>query len=152
MIKKITDYKLIKKILFDDKELYDRISDDYTDLTKWKPESQIWYGRFLFDECVGLISCSEENSIVINIHINIPKKYRTNSFFCGVGLLDFLLADLDKRYRKINVKIATKHPDVIRYYEKLGFVVEGIDKMSYVKDDVVYDRMMMGYVIGGKIG
>jgi hypothetical protein len=134
-------------MLLGDKELFDRISDDYTDPKNFHPEKHLWLGWFDGKICKGILQVSEENSIVLIIHINIMKKHRANAFEIGNGLLRHLEKTCHKRFVKINAKIPVIFPDVVKYAEKNGFEKEGIDRMSYIKNGVVHDRVMLGKLI-----
>lgn len=148
MIKQTKDYEMIKKMLIEDKELFERISDDYTDISKYDPSKSEWLGWFDGDECKALLSIHEENAVVLNIHIHIPAKNRgKDSFAMGNGLLRHLEKTCLKRFVKINAKIPQIYPDVIKYAEKNGFEIEGIDKMSYIKKGKLYNRVILGKLI-----
>lgn len=148
MIRQTKDYEMIKKMLIVDKELYERISDDYTDIEKYDPSKSDWLGWFDGDECKALLSIHEENAVVLNVHIHIPAKHRgKGSFMMGNSLLKHLEKNCLKRFVKINAKIPELYPDVIRYAEKNGFEVEGIDRKSYIRDGKIYDRFMLGKLI-----
>jgi hypothetical protein len=138
---------MIKRMLFGDKELYDRISDDYTAKAEFNPFNYSWLGWFEGKICKGLLQIHEENAIVLVIHINIMKKYRDNAFEIGNGLLRHLEKTCPERFVKINVKIPVIFPDVVRYAEKNGFVKEGTDRQSYKKNGKIIDRVMLGKFI-----
>jgi len=148
MIKEITDYSVVNKMFFDDEELFDRISDDYTSTYKWNPAAYQFLGWFDGDVCKAVLQIHHENEIVLIVHINIPKKYRgQDSFRMGNGLLKHLEKNCDKKFVKINAKIPVCYPDVIKFAHKNGFCVEGIDRKSYVKNKRYFDRAIMGKVI-----
>lgn len=148
MIKQTKNYEMIRDMLFNDKELYDRISDDYTDAENWQPDKSIWIGYYENDECLALLSASDENAIVLNIHLHIPEKNRgKDSFKIGNGLVKFIEKHCDKRFVKINVKVPVIFKDSIRFSEKLGFLKEGVDRMSYIKNGKIIDRIMFGKII-----
>jgi RimJ/RimL family protein N-acetyltransferase len=148
MIKEITDYDFLKKFLWDDRELFDRISDDYTDISAWNPIVMRWFGYFDGDECRGILSVHPESSVVFIIHIHIPKKHRgKDSIKIGSQLLKYVEQNSDEKYVKINAKIPVIYQDVARFAEKNGFEFEGIDRKSYRKNGEYYNRIIYGKII-----
>ena len=62
----------------------------------------------------------------------------------GNELLTWLIKNRGKNFIKINAKIPLLYPDVINYAKKNGFELEGIDKMSFVKNGTIYDKAILG--------
>jgi len=148
MIKQTQNYEMIKTMLLDDKELFNRISDDYTNTALWDPKKSIWVGYFDNEDCMALLSVHEENSIVLNMHMHIPKKNRgKKSFKIGNSLIDYAIEHCNKRFVKINVKIPVIYQDVIKFAKKVKFEEEGLDKKSFKKNGKIFDRIIMGRVI-----
>ena len=148
MIKQTKDYEMIKSMIIDDTEMFDRISDDYTDLSKIDISQSIWLGYFKDGICQGLLSAHEENAIVLNIHIHIPIKYRgKHSVEICTRLIDYLYKNSDERFVKINIKVPVIYPDVIKFAKKCGFEKEGIDRKSFKKNGLFHDRIIMGKII-----
>ncbi|GEM_PF-3666357 len=144
IIKQTKNFKLIKKILFDP-EMFARVSDDYTNTDNFNPEKSEWFGCFENDQCKGLLSVHEENAVVLNIHMHIPRQFRGNdSLKIGKSLIDYLENNCDERFVKINAKIPVLFPDVIKFAKKCGFKKEGNDRKSYLKVGKYYDRIMFG--------
>lgn len=147
-IKITKDYKMIKKMLLEDKELYERISDDFTNVDKLRLGESEWFGFFENGDCLGLLSVHEETAVVMNIHIHIPKKNRgPRSFEIGNGLIDYVVENCDKRFIKINLKIPVCFPDVVKFAEKCGFEREGTDMLSHFKNGEKFDKACMGRTI-----
>lgn len=148
MIRRTVDYGMVKEMLTGDPDLLDRITDDYVDSACWTPERSLWLGWFEDDECKSLLEVAPENRTVVSIHIYIPRKNRGKaSFTMGSGLLNHLIDNLDKRVAKINAKIPVLYPDVVRFAEKNGFEVEGVDRQSHMKDGSLHDRIILGRVL-----
>lgn len=141
----VRDYDFIKKFIAGDAELIDRLSDDYTNIDRWLPENFMWLGYFDGDTCKGLLQVGKETETVLNVHINIPLKYRgADSFLIGNSLLMHMEKICSQRFIKINAKIPEIYSDVKRFAEKNGFEVEGIDKNSYVKNGMIYNKYILG--------
>lgn len=147
-IQQTKDYEMIKDMFLNDTELYERISDDFTDPEKFVPENSLYLGWFEDNICKAVLMIHPENAIVLNIHMHIPKKYRgKNSLKMGLGLIEHLIETRNKRYVKINAKIPDLFPDVIRFAEKCGFQKEGTDRKSHIKNGKYYDRILYGRII-----
>lgn len=148
MIQETENYNMIKDMLLNDEELFERISDDFTNPDLFDPAKQKWLGWFEDNECLGLLSVHPENAIVLNMHIHIPGKYRgERSFEIGNGLIQFLIDNCNKQFIKINIKIPEIYPDVIRFAEKCEIEKEGVDKHSFLKNGEIYNRIIMGKII-----
>lgn len=148
MVKKTTDYAMIEKMLKGDKELFERMSDDYTKCIKYDPSDSDWLGWYDGDECQALMSVHPETSIVLIVHIHIPKKFRgKDSYKMGNELLRYVETTCNERFVKINAKIPAIYMDVTKFAQKNGFMIEGIDRHSFIKNGRIYDRLILGKII-----
>lgn len=147
MIKQITDHDFIRSFLFDDPELYDRISDDNTaelmpDKGLFDPSNSTWFGFFEDDTCKAIISATPETTITLNIHISVPKKHREGqSFKMCTEILKYIEGSCDKRYTKINAVVPIIYKDVSKFMIKLGFNMWGIERDSFLKNGSFHDRL-----------
>lgn len=146
-IKKVTNHVFIRAFLFDDPELYDRISDDHTaelmpNKERFDPSSSIWVGYFEGDICKALISATPETTIALNIHINVPKKYRPGkSLKMCEEIIKYIEENVDRRYIKLSATVPIIYKDVSKFMLKLGFSVWGIEKESFLKNGSLIDRV-----------
>ena len=70
-----------------------------------------------------------------------------SSFLIGNSLLTYLENNCHDRFVKINAKIPIFNKDVVKFAQKNGFEIEGIDRKSYVKNGQHFDRIAMGKII-----
>lgn len=144
MIKQIKNIRTIKKMLIEDQEIYDRISNDYTNIAIFNPNKFSWIGWYDGDICKGIMQVGEETETVLNIHPAVPKPYRVTAYTIVTEMIEFLEENSNKKFIKINVKIPTLYPEVIKFAKKCGFDKEGVDRKSHVKNGKIYDKIMLG--------
>jgi len=77
-VKICKDFDYICEVMIDDKEMYERASNDYTDLDKIKDSfgSVRWLECIRDGERIGLSAIRAESEMVLNIHIHIQKQFR----------------------------------------------------------------------------
>lgn len=151
-ISQILNFRFIRSFLFDDPELFDRISDDYTDAflkDSFDPSKSQWIGFFDGDVCKAIISTTPETSVAFNIHISVPKKHRAGqSFKMCSEILKCIENNCGERYVKINAVIPIIYKDVAKFLIKLGFSLWGIEKESFLKNGALVDRLHFSKKIG----
>ncbi len=147
IVKLCKDFDYVKSVMVDDDEMFDRVSDDYTN----KMDAIQGLSKLIWLECVkdgdrvGLSAVLTASSSVLNIHIHIPKKNRgTGTLKVGREFLRWVVDNSAKQYVKINTKVPMIYRDVIRFAHKLGFKDEGIDRLSIMKNGKLVDRLNMG--------
>jgi len=150
VVKIVTDKGFINSFIFDDPELVDRLTDDYTvddveRVRKGDPLTSIWVGYFGDDGvCKAMASLDKETSTIMNMHINVPKQFRDgNTYSRVIDIVEFIEKNIDKQFIKLNAKIPSKYQDVIAFAKKFGFVQYGIDKGVHLKGGKLYDRVFM---------
>jgi len=149
MVRVVKNKELIKSFIYDDKELFDRITDDY-DKTKIKTRESfmtnkvLWIGFFDKGICKALAYLSKGTQKALNVHINIPKKYRTyTAYRASKKLLEYVEKNIKSCYNKLNTQIPSIYPNVIRWAEKFGFKKYGIDKGVCLINNELCDRILM---------
>lgn len=141
------DFDYICKVMIEDKEMYERASNDFTDLDTIKESfgSVRWLECSRNGERIGLSAIRAESDVVLNIHIHIQKQFRgKGTVEMGRLILDWAVKNSPSSYAKINTKVPVIYQDVIRFAHKLGFKDEGIDRESIMKNGIMIDRQNLG--------
>lgn len=131
-------YRVLK-----DPEIYDRITDDgavSVDEFTAPILNDVYY---LTDENnIGLVFYHWVNSVTLQGHIQILKEYRGQAMEFGKGALKWAWDNTEAQ--KITIFIPELYRDVIGFVKKFGFQQEGVSKGSYMKNSVLYDRILLG--------
>ena len=132
---KIPNKKDIDAILFDP-EIYERITDDYTNGQDIQVPYDDWYflGAYIDGKIVGLFYVHDDNWM----HFAVLKEYRR---YAGEILKECL-----KLYPyKVYVTIPTKFRNVINFAKKNGFKESAVLAKHYLKNGVFYDSIKLIY-------
>jgi len=126
--------------------MVNRITDDYFDIDAYDPEAKgVWLRCDRKGVCVGLLMATPKSPLNLRVHICIPKKYRPNCLIIGKAFMHFLEKKKGS-FLKLSTTMPAQYGNAVEFAKRLGFTVEGIDKLSYKKDDKVYDRVVMSYI------
>lgn len=124
-----------------DSELKSRLLQDGVELTGM-PSDFVYIGCFARRAPVGFISLKKITATTIEIHINIQKKYRGYARIFSKQVLGNLFKD--PLINRIESNIPIIYPDVIKFVQKLGFVIEGEKREAFLKDGVQHNLVTIG--------
>ncbi len=142
-ISECTDFDLVREICFS-KDLLHRLSDDFFDPDNYKPDG-LWLRCDRNSVCVGLVKVNIRSPLDLRVHIAIPKSNRNSCLKIGKAFVSFLEARKGG-YVKLSTKVGEQYGNVVKFAERIGFTVDGLDKMSYQRDGQIYDRVIMSYI------
>jgi len=128
-----------------DDELKSRILQDGVSLTIM-PNDFVYIGCFKGRNPAGFISLKKVTKTTIEIHINIQKKYRGYARIFSNQVLDNLFKD--PLINRIESNIPIIYPDVIKFVQKLGFIIEGEKRESFLKDGNLHNLITIGLLRG----
>ena len=133
--------------LLSDPELFDRIAEDgatVEDLKDLITDDQYYLMIKMNGESVGVWWLHESTSSTLEIHCNILKQYRKSAKSAGQLIIEWFLNEAPDRYHKLNAEIPVIYPQVYHYTKKHGFVDEGINRQSIVKNGTIVDQWKLG--------
>lgn len=96
------------------------------------------------DEAVGVWNLYPVNTVTLNIHCNLLKEHRHLGIDASMLILEYFLTDCPKQYEKLNAEIPVIYPEVYYHTKKFGFVDEGINRKSIMKNSVLVDQWRLG--------
>ena len=144
LIERTKDDSLINDIL-NDKDIFDSISEDGCVKGDFKPDvnSEIWVKIEVENELIGVCNFHVINKVTIKGHIHILKKYRLeHSLNAAKYIYGWLLNNC--KFLKLIVEIPSCHINVMKYCKAIGFSLEGINRLSYLKNGEVLDQALLG--------
>ena len=96
------------------------------------------------DYVVGLYNIHAINVIQCQIHAHVfPEHRKKHSYETGVLALKWLY-DNEPSYQKLIAIIPVIYENVKKFTCQFGFQVEGINRMSYLKNGEIVDQYLLG--------
>lgn len=142
---RLNDSKIIKYFLTDP-DLWKRISETEQVMGDFTPvinDLIHWVGLYEDDRLFGMLIIHPENSVSALVHINILHNDRYKlSKQAGNLCLDYMINKTD--YQKFHTKIPIIYDKVMKFVEYFGFTVEGIQRMSINKNNILVDQILYG--------
>lgn len=138
------DKDLIKSIMFLP-EIFSCVAEDGMSKEDYEPEviSGCWLVIKDDDTVIGLYYLHAINGVAVQIHAHVLPEFRKEySRKTGIVALEYLLANTE--YKKVIAVIPVIYENVKKFTESYGFVFEGINRLSYMKNGVLVDQWMLG--------
>lgn len=123
--------------------VWDSISSDLmSDYEGWEPDqSKDYLIGYIEDKPIGLFVFYRNTDVSLWVHIQVLPEYRKEYAY------EFGQKCIDK-VRHLAVKLCAQipviYPNVIQFAEKSGFEVEGINKVSHLKNGELVDQVYLG--------
>lgn len=130
-----------------DPELFDRISewDSPKDTYEIPFDGRQCYMLIkLGDKSIGVWCLYPVNGSTLNIHCNILKEYREYGKAAGRLIVDWFANECPEQYQKLNAEIPIIYPEVYHFTKGFGFIDEGINRKSIMKDGELTDQYRLG--------
>lgn len=100
-------------------------------------------GFFVDGLLVGVGSFISTSSIAASFHPSLLKEYRGLHLEFAARCIKWLLREYP-HCEKVNVSIPANRRDLIIYAKKMGFINEGVDRLSIRYECGIMDRILMG--------
>lgn len=145
--KRTFDYELIEKII-STPEIFDFICEDgfeKFDQSLINTEKDCWVSISSDDLCVGVYHLHPHNSVTLEIHAHILSEHRKeHSIASGKAILQWVLDECPDNYQKIIAQVPKLYHNVKVFCEINGFKVEGVNRLSHVKNGTLHDQWLLG--------
>lgn len=147
-LKEIKELDLVENFIKDDPELWDRISEDGNKKDDFKilPNPYFWWIGCYSKKgvLVGIFWLHHINNVTIQLHAHVKKEYRKDyAYQCGREILKYFIKEF-KNYEKMIAEIPEIYPDVIKFTLKFGFKEEGVNRLSYKKNNKIVNQCRYG--------
>lgn len=107
--------------------------------------SNIWLGVYHKDDLAGCYNFHRENGSTLQIHIQILPEHRRDVASKSMKpMWEWFLSNVNPDFKKINCKIPAIYPNVKIFAMQCGFKKEGVNRLSYTKNGVIYDQTYLG--------
>ena len=143
IIRPAKDMNAVKAFLIQP-EVWERASEDYEDVSQFYPhndELSVWLECVDDGDFIGLILVHHDNSTTLRIHPYMASKEKSREM-----MSDFFkwVLTLPDQIQKIIVTIPSCYKIVHNFARKVGFIDEGINRLSYTKGGKLYDQWNLG--------
>lgn len=139
------DSKFIKSFMTSD-EVWSNFSDDMSEKLNYEPDlstRSLWLKVMINNDLAGLALMENYNLTTLKLHPYLLKDYRVYSRELIKELLALFLKT-PAFVNKLVVEIPTHRKIVYNLAKKIGFVDEGINRESFLKDGVFLDQWNLG--------
>lgn len=132
---------LIKELM---RDIWDQISQDGDEYNNFEPRCDSLNGWLIvndYDKIKGIVFIEQQTLSSIQIH-----PYLVGEKGIGREIVKAVLdwaKDIDSIY-KVNVSIADIYSSTINTAKKIGFVEEGLNRQSFLKNGEYRDQVLLG--------
>ena len=96
------------------------------------------------DEIIGVFNLHPMNSATLEIHAQVlPEHRREHSQDAGRAVLGWIYENAPE-YKKLVAWVPDFYVNVLKYVSGFGFVIEGCNRKSYLKNGELHDLMLLG--------
>lgn len=137
------DMSIVKAFMMQP-EIWERAAEDYEEIVDFNPyndDQAVWLECIDDSEVIGLILVHHDNSTTLRIHPYMTSKTKGRQMMAEFFQWVLTLPD---QVQKIIVSIPTCHQIVYNFARKVGFIDEGINRLSYTKDGELFDQWNLG--------
>ena len=130
-----------------DPELFERISSEDLSVEDYNAvfdDHNIYMVARLKDVKIGLYHLHPHNPTTLIIHCNFLKGYRDHADESQILLYKWILDECDNTYQKVIAEIPYTYPEVYHFSKKFGFVDEGVNRSSVLKNGKIVDQWRVG--------
>ncbi|QDP63211.1 MAG: hypothetical protein Unbinned1520contig1002_9 [Prokaryotic dsDNA virus sp.] len=127
-------------------EVWESFSDDMSDKSQYLPDlssTSLWLNVIIDGELAGMALLENYNLTTLKMHPYLLKPYRIYSRLLITELyILFLKSPLF--VNKLVVEIPSHRKVVYNLAKKMGFIDEGVNRKSFLKDGVFLDQWNLG--------
>lgn len=127
-------------------EVWNTFSDDMGDKLHYEPDlstRSLWIKVFIDGNMAGMALMENYNLTTLKLHPYLLKAYRAYSRELSKELIRLFLKAPDF-VNKLVVEIPVHRKIVYNLAKKMGFVDEGINRESFLKDGIFLDQWNLG--------
>ena len=122
--------------------MWDNVCEDGHTIEEFdpEPEANCWVAMGDY----GVYCLHPHNRVTLEIHAFIlPEHRKEHSEMSGKKILEWIYSEAEQ-YKKVIAQIPKLYPNVRDFCLKQGFALEGINRMSHLKDGKLMDMWLMG--------
>lgn len=128
-------------------EILATVAEDGQDPADYQPdvEGDCWLVMTAPDDVlVGLYCLDARNAVTVEIHAQVlPEHRKVYSKATGEAALGWILENMPECH-KVTASVPAIYPNVLKFTTQFGFQVEGVNRLSYLKNGKIHDQWMLG--------
>lgn len=135
----------VERIIFND-VIWDSISEDgqKREDVILDVSNEAWLLISQDSEVIAAYNLHAKNAVTCQIHAHVLPEHRgEHSFNTGLAVLRWLY-DNEPVYQKLVAEVPVIYENVKRFVCQFGFLVEGINRLSYLKNGNIIDQWYLG--------
>ena len=139
------DAALITDLMTRD-DIWATIAEDGQKKEEFEPNvlDECWLEMKAGETLVGVYNLHTHNGITVQIHAHVlPEHRKKNSRATGIESLRWIY-DNAPVYKKVIAEIPFCFENVKNFAESIGYQLEGVNRLSYLKNGVIVDQWRMG--------
>ena len=139
------DIELIKSIVTRD-DVWATVAEDGQVKSEYMPDVNDECWLLMTDEntAIGLYNIHAHNAVTIEIHAHVlPEHRKQHSKETGRAALEWIYFN-SPEYKKVIAQIPFIYKNVKNFTCGFGFKEEGVNRLSYLKNDVIVDQWLLG--------
>jgi hypothetical protein len=146
IIERTRDIDLINSVMFDD-DIFNVISEDGAtkERQRFDVYNEYWLKVTVDDDLVGLYNLHTTNQSTLEAHVHILPEFRKQHSNASIRkVYKWLIDNCGDEVVKFIANIPSIYPNVLRFCLSNGFTHEGINRKSYLKNNLIHDVDMVG--------
>ncbi len=127
-------------------DIWDVVAEDGVYKDDFKPDfdNNKWFVLSVGGVLIGLLHAHSQNGITMQCHIAMLPQYRKqHSKNAGISILQYIYDNFDN-CDKIVALVPDIYPNVKNFLTSFGFVLEGVNRLSYRKYGRTHDQSWFG--------
>ena len=144
MIRIADDMTLVKDMA---EKVWGSMSEDGVIIDNFEPynsTASVWLIYSENDVDIGMLFINNDSTTAISFHPYIMPEHKGSGRGMVSEFFSWFIENIPAKVNKINVKVPIIHKTVYNFAKKVGFIDEGVDRMSYTKNGEVCDRYALG--------
>jgi len=127
-------------------EIYDRAAEDGGNKNPIFSygDKEAWLVVTSGSELIGVINILLENGVSAEFHPYLLLSHKRKIYTVIKLLLEWYNKKMPPEIVKLNAQMPTYKTGLYKVAMRLGFTDEGLNRMSYKKNGVIYDRFRLG--------
>ena len=128
-------------------EIWSTIAEDGQNPDDFEPncDSDCWLLMTEGSETIGLYNLHPHNSCTLEIHAHVIPEHRNRySRDTGRAALKWIMDHSPDMYQKVIAQVPDIYPNVRKFCELNGLILEGTNRESYRKNGVLLDQYLLG--------
>ena len=139
------DIEIISSVAFDPKMISELIEDGQTIKDcGFDTDQDCYLSVKNKDELIAIYIIKPLSKTVVDMHPMVIHEHRMHGNKSMTAVFKWLLANCNKSIKKVTAKFPSNSKNIERFALHNGFKIEGINRLSFMKNGQLLDQTMVG--------